>query len=95
MITERCLKISGRVQRVGFRFWVTRLAHSIGDISGYVCNLPDGDVLVLISGVADKIDKMHLKLYTGPLFARVDKIIETPELKNFFPPIENNVFKRI
>ncbi|MBR1825852.1 MAG: acylphosphatase [Alphaproteobacteria bacterium] len=94
-MAEKCLKVSGRVQGVGFRFWAARLARSIGDISGYACNLPDGDVLVLLSGAADKIDEMHIKLYAGPLFARVDKIVETPELKLLLPPVENGVFKRI
>jgi acylphosphatase len=94
-MAERCLKISGRVQGVGFRFWAMRVAYSIGDISGYACNLPDGDVLVLMSGDEAKIDAMQVRLYKGPLFARVDKIEETPELKAFLPPVENGVFKRI
>lgn len=92
---EKCLKISGRVQRVGFRFWVARVAYAIGNISGYACNLPDGDVLVLMSGPENDLNIMKAKLYDGPLFARVDKIEETPELKSLFPPIENGVFKRI
>lgn len=92
---EKCLKISGRVQHVGFRFWVVRLANSIGNISGYACNMPDGDVLVLMSGQENDLNAMQAKLYQGPLFARVDKIEEVPELKSVLPPIENGVFKRI
>lgn len=92
---ERCLRISGRVQGVGFRFWASRLARSIGEISGYACNLPDGDVVVLMSGEETKLNQMQAHLYKGPLFARVDKIEETPELKSYLPPIEKNVFKRI
>ena len=92
---ERCLKISGRVQGVGFRYWTVRLAYSIGDISGYACNLSDGDVLVLISGPENKLDEMQVQLYKGSLFSRVDTIIETPFLKSYFPPIENGVFKRL
>lgn len=94
-MTERCLKISGRVQGVGFRFWAARLAHTIGDISGYACNLADGGVLVLMSGEEAKLDEMQAYLYRGPLFARVDKVENAPELKAFLPPIENGVFKRI
>lgn len=92
---ERCLKISGRVQGVGFRYWVVRMAYSIGGISGYVCNLPQGEVLALISGEENELNQMQICLYRGPLFARVDKIEETPELKSYFPPIENGVFKRL
>lgn len=94
-MSERCLKISGRVQGVGFRFWAVRLARSIGDISGYAYNFPDGDVVVLMSGTEEKLNTMQTYLYKGPLFARVDKVEETPELKVYLPPIENGVFKRI
>jgi hypothetical protein len=38
---------------------------------------------------------MQAHLYRGPLFARVDKIEDTPEMKSLLPPIENGVFKRI
>lgn len=90
-----CLKIVGRVQGVGFRFWAVRMAKSIGNISGYVCNLPQGEVLIYMSGEKENLDKMLLNLYHGPLFSRVDKIEFTPELKSYFPPIENGVFKRL
>ena len=89
------MKICGRVQGVGYRFWAVRLAYSIGDISGYACNLSDGDVLVLMSGTDEKLDEMQAHLYRGPLFARVDKVENAPELKSLLPPIENGVFKRI
>lgn len=92
---EKCFKISGRVQGVGFRFWAVRLARSLGGVSGYACNLPDGDVLILASGEESVINSMLLYLYKGPLFARIDKIEETPELKSYLPPIEQGVFKRI
>ncbi len=92
---EKCLKISGRVQGVGFRYWAVRLARSIGDISGYACNLSDGDVAVLMLGEALKLDEMQAHLYKGPLFARVDKIVEAPELIPYLPPIEKGMFKRI
>ena len=92
---EKCIKISGRVQGVGFRFWTIRLAHRIGNISGYVCNLSDGDVLILMAGKDPYINEMLTYLYKGPLFSRVDSIVDVPELKSYFPPIEYGVFKRI
>ena len=92
---EKCYKISGRVQGVGFRFWAVRLARSLGGISGYICNLPQGDVWVLASGEAEKINEFYRYLCKGPLFARVDKIEEAPELKIYFPLVENSVFKRL
>ncbi len=92
---KKCYRISGRVQGVGFRFWATRLAHSIGNISGYACNLPDGDVVVFISGEKENIEQMLPYLYRGPLFARIDSVVESPEMIPLLPPIENGVFKRI
>lgn len=92
---EKCVKISGRVQGVGFRFWAMRLAHRIGNISGYACNLSDGDVLVLMSGEEQNIAEMMAHLYNGPLFARVDNIVDVQEMIPYLPPIENGVFKRI
>lgn len=92
---EKCYKISGRVQGVGYRFWAIKTAAKIGNISGYVSNLPQGDVLVFLAGKEEQINKMLVCLYKGPLFARVDKIEECPEYLSIYPPIENGVFKRI
>ena len=91
----KCFLISGRVQGVGFRFWTLRRVSEIGGISGYVCNLPSGDVLVLASGAEDKLQQLEISLYKGPLFARVDSVKNSPELISYFPPVENCVFKRL
>ena len=45
MSTVRFL-VRGRVQGVGFRWFVSRQARRLG-VGGYVCNLPDGSVEVL------------------------------------------------
>ena len=48
MATETLAKrfhVSGRVQGVGFRYFVERVALRLG-IAGYVSNLPDGRVEV-------------------------------------------------
>ncbi len=92
---QKCLLISGRVQGVGFRYYAVRHADKIGDISGYVTNLPNGDVLVLAESNEDKLNQFISALNRGPLFSRVDKIIETPEHTLLFPNIENGVFKRL
>lgn len=91
----KCFLVSGRVQGVGFRFWTLHRVSEIGGISGYVCNLPSGDVLVLASGAEDKLQQLEISLYKGPLFARVDSVKNSPELISYFPPVENCVFKRL
>ena len=92
---NRCLLIKGRVQGVGFRYWVLRQAQKIGGLSGYACNLANGDVAVLMSGSEENLDRLQALLYHGPLFARVDSVQLAPEQIPYFPPIENGVFKRI
>ena len=92
---EVCLKISGRVQGVGYRRWAVRKAAEIGDISGYVCNFENGDVLVLLNGNVEKIKEFQQSAYNGPLFAKVIEVADFPRGKVFFPPIEKGVFKKI
>jgi acylphosphatase len=41
---------SGRVQGVGFRYTVLSLAQEFKDLTGYVKNLPDGGVEVVVEG---------------------------------------------
>lgn len=91
----KCFLISGRVQGVGFRFWTLRRVSEIGGISGYVCNLPSGDVLVLAESTEDKMRQLEISLYKGPMFARVDSIKNSPEFISYFPAPENGVFKRL
>lgn len=45
----------GRVQGVGFRFTVHRIANSYA-LSGFVRNLPDGSVEMLVQGPPDDVD---------------------------------------
>lgn len=43
------VRFSGRVQGVGFRYTVCRIAEPFG-VTGYVRNLPDGDVEMVAEG---------------------------------------------
>ena len=88
-------RIKGRVQNVGFRRWAIAKAPESGKLSGYIQNAENGDVLLAVSGDDNDIYKFMQACYKGPLFARVDEIEYSPELKHFFPPIVNGVFKRI
>jgi acylphosphatase len=47
----------GRVQGVGFRYTVRRIASRLA-VSGYVKNLPDGRVLLVAEGQPDELDRL-------------------------------------
>ncbi len=76
MITYK-VKIFGRVQGVGFRWFLRMKAKELG-IRGYAENLPDGTVEVVAQ--ADEKNEALLKRFLeeckkGPFLARVDKVI--------------------
>jgi acylphosphatase len=68
--------IRGRVQGVGFRWFVEREAHILG-VTGWVRNNHDGSVEVLAMGTADQLAKLRLRLQKGPRAARVDGVEES------------------
>ena len=63
----------GRVQGVGFRFFVRDWAEALG-LVGYVRNLPDGRVEALIEGPEPMAEEMLRKLRKGPPSARVEHL---------------------
>jgi len=80
---QKHIYISGRVQGVGFRAF-TRSQAAVLDIKGWVKNLADGRVEVVINGEKKKVTQMIKKLKEGPSFARVDDFeIEEQEIDNF------------
>lgn len=65
--------VRGRVQGVGFRWFVEREAHALG-IAGWVRNNHDGSVEVLAQGTRDQLAGLHFRLRQGPRAARVDEV---------------------
>ena len=65
--------VSGRVQGVGFRWFVSRQAVGLR-IVGWARNLPDGRVEVLGVGNADNLECFDRSLRAGPSFARVENV---------------------
>jgi acylphosphatase len=65
--------ISGRVQGVGFRYFVRREAAALG-LAGWVRNLPDGRVEAFIEGTPSQLERMETLLRDGPALARVDAL---------------------
>ena len=67
--------VRGRVQGVGFRWFVEREAHILG-VAGWVRNNADGSVEVLAQGSRDQLLGLRSRLRTGPRAARVDDVEE-------------------
>ncbi len=96
MIKEVYIKIHGRVQGIGFRWWAVKTASEIGGISGWVRNVEDGSVEIMMSGEEDKTDRMLLACHKGPALGRVDRVeFVVGRWSSFLPPIEKGVFKRV
>jgi acylphosphatase len=72
-IEARRFVVRGRVQGVGFRWYVEREAHILG-IAGWVRNNADGSVEVLAQGTRDQLSGLHSRLREGPRAARVDHV---------------------
>ena len=71
----RMYRVQGRVQGVGFRFFVEAEARKLG-LRGYVRNLDDGRVEVYAVGEEAKLDSLRLRLEEGPPASRVERVEE-------------------
>jgi acylphosphatase len=76
MIAKRYI-VRGRVQGVGFRWFVDHEARVLG-LAGWVRNNIDGTVEALAMGSEDQHRVFSSKLRQGPRAARVDEVNEIP-----------------
>ena len=65
--------VSGRVQGVGFRWFVQDLA-ALEGASGWVTNRPDGKVEALIQAEAEALERIERQIRRGPPAARVQSV---------------------
>ena len=75
--TIRQVTIRGRVQGVGYRYWVEHQAVAHG-LEGWVRNCRDGSVEALFAGPADVVSNMITLCRRGPVSARVEAVQEQP-----------------
>jgi acylphosphatase len=57
--------VRGRVQGVGFRWFVREAARELG-VAGWVRNRPDGTVEVAAEGTATMLERLREELRNGP-----------------------------
>ena len=83
---RRIVRVTGRVQGVGFRMDAASAAARCG-VGGTVRNLLDGTVEADVEGPPDAVEAMIAHLRRGPASARVDGIDvrrETPRGEELF-----------
>lgn len=80
MKEQRHLRIHGKVQGVGYRFYATRVARKMG-LKGWIQNMRDGSVEALVEGDKKAIDEWIEDIREGPRHAEVTKIDQ--ESKDF------------
>ena len=68
--------VRGRVQGVGFRYFVEDCARRLG-LAGYVKNRFDGTVEVYAMGDSSQLAALKKQLWTGPRFGRVENVEES------------------
>ena len=71
------VRVSGLVQGVGFRWFVREEARRLG-LSGWVKNLPGGDVEVAAGGEASSLERLRRAVQVGPAGAQVMQVEDVP-----------------
>lgn len=69
------LQITGRVQGVGFR-WFVRVAARRLQLAGWVMNRKDGTVEIAASGAQEKLEELRRHVRRGPDGAMVEEVNE-------------------
>lgn len=67
------LEVRGRVQGVGFRWYVVEMARELA-LAGWVKNRADGHVEVAAAGEADALARLEAAVTAGPPGARVEAV---------------------
>jgi acylphosphatase len=83
---RRRVRVSGRVQGVGFRYRCAEAASALG-LAGWIRNQPDGSVEAVFEGAEAAVDSMTEWMRQGPRHARVTGVEvydESPAGENAF-----------
>lgn len=71
MRTSYSIRVTGKVQNVGFRYYTVNTARQF-NIYGFVKNQPDGSVYIEAEGEKDKLEGFMEWCRRGPQWARVE-----------------------
>jgi acylphosphatase len=67
------LEVRGRVQGVGFRWFVMEIARELG-LAGWVKNRPDGVVEIAAAGKPESLTKLEAAVGRGPRGATIEDV---------------------
>lgn len=73
MIQAKQITVHGKVQGVGFRYFVQHVAQKLG-LRGNVRNSPDLTVEILVEGDVKNIEKLIERVKEGPPLSRVQRV---------------------
>jgi len=76
MVSAKRYLVRGRVQGVGYRYFAAGAAERLG-VTGFVRNLPSGDVEVHAEADSIKLELFKQELERGPRMSHVTEIIES------------------
>ena len=74
---SRQIRVSGRVQGVGYRYALRDEARRLG-VKGWVRNRADGSVEALLQGTDEAVAAVVSWAHRGPRAARVDAVRDEP-----------------
>jgi|WetSurMetagenome_2_1015567.scaffolds.fasta_scaffold11827_6 acylphosphatase len=76
-VESRAWSVTGRVQGVGYRYFVVQQAHHLG-LVGWTLNREDGSVEVHARGASANLDRLESSLRAGPPHASVTSVARIP-----------------
>jgi acylphosphatase len=73
LVVRKVVRVHGRVQGVGFRYFTSDIARGL-DLDGTVANLPDGTVEAIVEGREEAVRSFIDRLREGPPSSRVESL---------------------
>jgi acylphosphatase len=73
MEETRAFRITGRVQGVGYRAWMSRTARNLG-LKGFVRNEEDGSVYAEATGTPQALQQLEKLCWMGPASSHVEQV---------------------
>jgi acylphosphatase len=73
-VRRLAITVTGRVQGVGFRFFVYDCARTFS-LTGWVRNTTDGSIAIEVQGFSNALDAFIAEVNEGPAHARVVEVL--------------------